>query len=144
MPVLSRTVDIQASPRTVWSLLSTQEGLRQWLEPTLEIDLKVGGFHRHLNQFANIYISGYVLELVPEQTLVLSWFEEDGNWKAPIRLTFTMAEIPGGTRVTMTFDGFAGIGKPTWDRTQQAYERGMAEHGTLDALKRVAEDGRAA
>jgi len=144
MPVLSRSIDIQASPRTVWNLLATQEGMRQWFEPTIEIDPKVGGFHRHLNQFANIHISGHVQEMVPDKTLVLSWLEEDGDWKFPIRLAFTLEEIPGGTRVTMKFDGFAGIGKLTWDRTLRAYERGMAEHSTLESLKRVAESVRAA
>lgn len=143
MPVLSKSVEIQASPRTVWSLLSTREGLREWFEPSLEIDVQVGGFHRHVDERTQSPISGYVLEMVPEQSLVLSWLEADGDWKFPVRLSFTLAEIPGGTQVTMAFDGFPGIGKPTWDRTQRAYERGIAEHETLESLKRAAESVRA-
>jgi uncharacterized protein YndB with AHSA1/START domain len=139
MPVISRSVDIQARPSTVWNLLSTQEGMRRWLEPEITIDMRVGGDHRHINQHANQLITGKVLEIVPEKQLVLSWFEEGGDWVNPIRLVFTLEEIPGGTRVTMQWDGFAGIGKPAWERTMKAYEIGTERHGTLEALKRAAE-----
>lgn len=138
MPEVLRSVEIKASPKTVWSLLASQEGLRQWLHANLEIDMREGGAHRHVHRDDTV-ISGYVLEIVPEQRLVISWFEEGGDWRFPIRLVFTLEAIPDGTRVTQCFDSFAGIGKPTWDRTQQAYSRGTDEHQTLARLKAAAE-----
>lgn len=143
MPFVERSIEIQASPSVVWELLSTQEGLRSWWAENVEIEMKVGGKHRHFMAEANQWLSGYVLEIIPEKMLMLSWFEEDTDWLFPTRLTFTLEEIPGGTRVTHRYDGFAGIGKPTWERTMEAYNRGIDQHGLLAGLKALAE-GRAA
>lgn len=139
MPIIRRSVEIKASPRTVWSLLATQEGLRQWLAPNLEIEMQVGGAHRHYMPEFDAWLVGTVLEIEPEKALVLSWMEKDSDWVHPIRLSFTLEEIPGGTRVTQQYDGFAGIGKPTWDRTYQAYQRGVEAHQLLEGLKRAVE-----
>jgi uncharacterized protein YndB with AHSA1/START domain len=139
MPMAERSVEIMAPPATVWSLLATQEGLRRWLDPGIEIEMKVGGAHRHYVSEFGIWIVGRVLEIVPERELVLSWMEEGTDWMHPIRLSFTLAEIPGGTRVTQRYDGFAGIGKESWERTYQSYQRGMERHGTLEKLKGAVE-----
>lgn len=139
MPAVERSIEIQASSATVWSFFTTQEGLRTWWGAEIDIDMTVGGKHRHYVPEANQWISGYVLEIVPEKQLILSWFEEDCDWVFPTRLVFTLEAIPGGTRVTHRFDGFAGIGKPTWERTMQAYNRGIDLHNMLGTLKTVAE-----
>jgi uncharacterized protein YndB with AHSA1/START domain len=139
MPAVERSIEIQASPATVWSFFATQEGLRAWWGAEIEIDMTVGGKHRHYVPEVNQWISGYVLEIVPAKQLILSWFEEDCDWVFPTRLVFTLEAIPGGTRVTHRYDGFAGIGKHTWERTMQAYDRGIDLHNMLGALKAVAE-----
>jgi uncharacterized protein YndB with AHSA1/START domain len=82
-------------------------------------------------------ISGTVLELVPEGELVLSWLEEGSGWRYPARLVVGLAATAGGTRVTLTHDGFAGIGKPGWERTAEAYERGADRHRVLERLADV-------
>jgi uncharacterized protein YndB with AHSA1/START domain len=139
MPVVERSIEIKASPRTVWNLLATQEGLRRWWAADLEIDMRVGGKHRHFVADHNQWISGYVLEIAPEQHLILSWFEEGTDWVHPTRLSFILEPIAGGTRVTQRYDGFAGIGKPTWEKTVQAYNSGIDQHGLLHELKKLAE-----
>lgn len=144
MPNVTRSIEIQASPETVWSLMSTVEGLRQWWEPKVEIDLQVGGTYRFHVEEADTWISGYVLEMIPGVSLSLSWLEEGGDWQFPIRLTFTLEAIPGGTRVTKQFDGFAGIGKATWARTRDAYQIGSEQHKLLEVLKQVVEAHHAA
>lgn len=139
IPIVARSIEIEASPATVWQFFATQEGLRRWFESGIEIDMRVGGTYRFFETEAGAWISGHVLEIVPERRLVLSWFEDDSDWLHPIRLTFSLEEVPGGTRVTHQYDGFAGIGKPTWDRTQRAYDAGIDRHASLHRLKRLVE-----
>lgn len=134
MPQVSRSIEIQATPSAVWRWLATQEGLRRWISPNIEIDLTIGGAYRFLGPDEETWISGRVLELTPEGALVLSWMEEDRDWLHPARLVITLSPIPTGTRVTLTHDGFAGIGKPGWSKTVQGYERGADSHQVLQKL----------
>lgn len=136
---VERSIEIAASVDVVWELLSTQDGLRQWLTPNIEIDVRPGGAYRLVGPEGSQVISGRVLDLVPRQRLTLSWFEEGGDWLQPTRKTFVLTPIPGGTRVDARQDGFEGIGKPGWLASYEAYERGWDRHATLAALKRSAE-----
>jgi uncharacterized protein YndB with AHSA1/START domain len=133
MPEVTRSIDIQAPPSAVWRWLSSPEALRRWLSPSLEIDLRVGGGY-HLLGPDESRISGTVLELVPEGRLVLSWLEEGADWIHPARLVISLAATGAGTTVTLSHDGFAGIGKPGWPDTVKAYERGADRHRVLEQL----------
>jgi len=134
MPQVARSIEIKAPPSAVWRWLATQEALRGWISPNLEIDLKVGGAYRFLGPDDQTWVSGRVLELTPEGALVLSWLEEDQGWAHPARLVITLAPTPAGTLVTLIHDGFAGIGKPGWAETVQGYERGADRHRILEKL----------
>src|SRR5580704_9356880 len=105
MPQVIRTIEIHAPPSVVWRWLATQEALRQWISPNLEIDLTVGGAYRMLGADNETWVSGTVLELAQEGALVLSWMEEDRGWVHPARLAFALAATPGGTQVTLSHDG---------------------------------------
>ena len=141
MPAVARSIEIQAPPSTVWRWLATPDALRQWISPNLEIDLRVGGSYQMRNPGEDVWISGKVLELVPEGCLVLSWMEEDGDWVYPARLIITLAPTENGTQVTLTHDGFAGIGKATWPETVNAYERGSDRHRLLERLAELVSAG---
>ena len=134
MPQVVRTIEIQAPPSVVWRWLATQEALRQWISPNLEIDLKVGGAYRMLGADEATWVSGVVLELTPEGALVLSWMEEGQGWVHPARLVIRLAPTPAGSEVTLVHDGFAGIGKPGWAKTVQGYELGADRHRVLEKL----------
>ncbi|WP_432834714.1 SRPBCC family protein [Dactylosporangium sp. CA-092794] len=134
MPEVVRFIEIPAPPSSVWRWLSTQDGLRRWLAPNVEIDLRVGGAYRMRSGDEATWVSGTVLELVPEGRLVLSWLEEGSGWVHPGRLVITLEPIASGTRVGLVHDGFAGIGTPTWARTLEAYERGTDKHQVLQRL----------
>src|ERR1700712_3459186 len=121
MPEVVRSIEIQAPPSRVWRWFQSQDGLRRWLRPDLEIDLRVGGTYRMLGPDEQSAITGTVLELVPEGRLVLSWLELDAGWLPPSRLVIELTAISSGTRVTLIHDGFAGIGKPGWPATFEAY-----------------------
>jgi uncharacterized protein YndB with AHSA1/START domain len=134
MPQVARSIEINAPPSVVWRWLTSQEALRQWISPSLEIDLRVGGAYRMLGADEETWISGHVLELTPEGALVLSWMEEGHGWTHPARLVITLAPTPAGCKVTLAHDGFAGIGKPAWPQTVQGYERGADRHKVLEKL----------
>jgi uncharacterized protein YndB with AHSA1/START domain len=144
MPQVVRSIEIEVPPSAVWRWLATQEALRRWISPNLEIDLRVGGAYRFLGPDKETWIVGSVLELVPEGTLILSWMEEAQGWLHPARLVISLAASPIGTKVTLVHDGFAGIGKPGWPDTVKDYEIGADAHRVLEKLMElVVADGRA-
>ena len=137
MSAVIRSIDIQVPPSAVWQWLATPDALRQWLGPHLDIDLRVGGAYRLRDAEGDTWISGEVLEFVPENRVVLSWLEEGGDWLHPARLVIKLTPTPTGTHVTLTHDGFDGIGKAGWRDTVRAYERGVDEHQLLERLAAV-------
>jgi uncharacterized protein YndB with AHSA1/START domain len=134
MPQVIRSIEIQAPPSAVWRWLATQEGLRRWIGSNIEIDLRVGGAYRFLGPDESTWVSGSVLELATEKSLILSWLEEGSGWMHPARLVITLAPSSVGTRVTLIHDGFEAIGRPDWPETVQDYERGADIHRVLDRL----------
>lgn len=86
-----RSIDIQAPPGQVWRWFATQEGLRCWISANIEIDPRVGGAYRFLGPGEQTWISGTVLKLVPEQSLMLSRLEEGSGWASPAGLAVTLA-----------------------------------------------------
>jgi uncharacterized protein YndB with AHSA1/START domain len=134
VPDVVRSIEIKAPPSAVWRWMATEDALRRWLSPNLDIDLRVGGAYRLLGPDEETWISGSVLELVPEVALVLSWLEEGSDWVHPARLVLTLTPTPAGTEVTLVHDGFAGIGKPGWEGTLEAYRRGAERHEILERL----------
>lgn len=134
MPQVIRTIEIRATPSKVWRFLATQEALRRWISPNLEIDLKPGGKYRFLGPDDKTWVSGHVMELVPEGWLILSWLEEDQGWAHPARFVVALEASPGGTKVTLIHDGFVGTGRADWTELVADYERGSDAHGILDKL----------
>lgn len=121
--------------------MATPEALRQWFSPNIEINRSVGGPYRLSDPEGNAWTSGTVLELVPEGGLTLSWMEEGAGWVHPGRLVITLVPVAAGTRVTLTHDGFAGIGQPGWPETVKAYERGADRHRVPELLGKVVTAG---
>jgi uncharacterized protein YndB with AHSA1/START domain len=137
MPQVTRTIEIKAPPSVVWRQLASQEALRRWISPNIEIDLRVGGAWRFLGPDNATWVSGVVLELAPEGRLILSWMEEGQGWLHPGRLVIELRPTASGTHVTMIHDGFAGIGKPGWANTVRNYEQGASQHKILEKLAAV-------
>jgi uncharacterized protein YndB with AHSA1/START domain len=136
VPSVTRGIDIEAPPSEVWRCMASQDALRKWLSPDIDVDLRVGGEYRFLAPDRETWITGVVLELVPEGRLVLSWLEEGAGWECPARLVVALEATATGTRVTLVHDGFAGIGKK-WPDTLNAYERGADRHQVLVLLARA-------
>lgn len=134
MPQVTRSIEIRATPSKVWRHIGSKEGLRRWISPNLEIDLKVGGQYRFLGPDEKTWVSGRVMELVPEGWLILSWLEEDQGWAHPARFVIALEAAAAGTKVTIIHDGFAGTGRADWPEMVADYERGSDAHGILDKL----------
>jgi uncharacterized protein YndB with AHSA1/START domain len=134
MPQILRSIEMRAPPSVVWRWMASQKALRMWFSPNLEIDLQVGGAYRFFGPDNKTWVSGKVLELKPEESLILSWMEEGGDWVHPKRLVITLEPTRDGTRVTLIHDGFAGIGTPDWRATVEDYRRGADQHKVLEKL----------
>ena len=134
MPQVTRSIEIQAPPSAVWRWLATQEALRRWISPNLEIDLQVGGKYRFLGPDNKTWVSGHVMELVPEGWLILSWLEENQGWAHPARFVIALEAAAAGTKVTIIHDGFAATGRADWPDLVADYEQGSDAHGILDKL----------
>jgi uncharacterized protein YndB with AHSA1/START domain len=134
MQQVIRSIDIPVPPAAVWRWLASQDAPRQWISPNIEIDLHVGGTYRFLGPDDKTWVSGAVLELLAERSLILSWLEEESGWRHPARLVITLVATAAGTRVTLIHDGFEGIGRSDWLDTLQDYERGADLHRVLDHL----------
>ena len=134
MPQVIRSIEIHAPPSAVWRWLATQEALRHWISSNIEIDMRVGGSYRFVGPDQKTWVSGHVLELEPEKSLILSWLEEGSGWVNPARLVLALDSIATGTRVTLIHDGFEGIGLSDWPETVADYERGADLHKILDRL----------
>ena len=141
-------MEIGAGAAAVWAMFTSQQGLRSWMEPSIEIDVSLGGKHRHVSGEEKQLVTGEILEFEPMKRFSFSWFEDgpDTDWINPIRMTFALEAIRGGTRVTFMIDGFEGIGNTDFERTYEAYQRGTERHQILKNLKEAVDfhkDGRA-
>ncbi|MEQ1786314.1 MAG: SRPBCC domain-containing protein [Acidimicrobiales bacterium] len=91
MADLVREILIDASPETIFPLLTTVEGHLKWEGTEVEIDARPGGIYRVLvaGQFTGL---GEFVEVVPNERVVFTFgWEMEGN---PI--------TPGSTRVAIT------------------------------------------
>lgn len=91
MADLVREILIDASPETIFPLLTTTEGHLRWEGTEAEIDARPGGIYRVLvaGQFLGL---GEYVEVVPNERVVFTFgWEMEGN---PI--------TPGSTRVEIT------------------------------------------
>lgn len=133
-PKVTRSLEIRATPAKVWRFFASQDGLRRWIGPNLEIDLKVGGKYRFLGPDNKTWVTGHVLDLVPHAWLILSWLEQDQGWTYPARLVLALEACEAGTKVTIIHDGFAGTGRTDWPEIVADYEQGADAHGILNTL----------
>src|ERR1700744_1422830 len=141
MPQVIRTIEIRATPSKVWRFIATQDALRRWISPNLEIDLQVGGKYRFLGPDNKAWVSGHVMELAPEGWLILSWLEEGQGWTHPARFVIALEAAGAGTKVTLIHDGFAGVGRTDWPDMVLDYEPGSGGRPILEKLAGVGKAG---
>jgi uncharacterized protein YndB with AHSA1/START domain/uncharacterized protein YciI len=110
------SVDIAAPAERIFAALTTDEVTRWWGSPeayqttSWQADLRVGGRWRAggvMPDGASYVVEGEYLEVDPPRRLVHTW-RADWDGGAVTTVTYELAPIPGGTRVTLRHDGFAG------------------------------------
>lgn len=141
MQQVTRSIEIRARPGLVWRWVASQETLRHWISPSMEIDMRVGGAYRFLGPDGKTWVSGKVLELEPQKSLVLSWLEEGSGWINPARLVIRLSATATGTRVTLIHEGFEDIGVANVAEWVRDYERGADAHGILEKLAHLVSAG---
>ena len=105
MPEVARSIEIPAPPSSVWRWLSTQEGLRRWLAPDVEIDLRVGGAYRYVwrkEGEKDMGMGGIFRDIVPPERLVATERFDDAWYPGDALDTTLFAEDGAITRITIT------------------------------------------
>jgi uncharacterized protein YndB with AHSA1/START domain len=110
---------IMASPRTIYQAFVDPEALVSWLPPKgmkgrlHEFDPREGGTYRMVLTYDHSapgktfehsdVVRGRFLELVPDERMVQSveFESEDPAFAGAMRMTWTLAAVPGGTEVTI-------------------------------------------
>ena len=107
-PEIRLSMDMDAPPAKVFRALTDPEALNQWMAQGAEVDLREGG--RYDLGFTPEGYDGpsmRILELVPNEKLVISWPDWRGDTSVPEQSVSWLLEPSGdGTRVTVIHSGF--------------------------------------
>jgi len=106
---VTREIQIDASPETVWEFLVDPEKLTRWMGESAELDPQPGGSYRVVVLPTNV-ASGEFVELDPPRRLVMTWgweasrAESRGGIIAPGASTieFELEPSRGGTLLRFT------------------------------------------
>jgi uncharacterized protein YndB with AHSA1/START domain len=122
MAELVREVLVDATPETIFPLLTTVEGHLRWEGTEAEIDARPGGIHRVLVAGEHVGLGEYV-EVVPNERVVFTFgWDMPGNPIRPGSTQVEIALIPDGSKtlVRLTHSGLPddAVGDHTqgWDR----------------------------
>jgi uncharacterized protein YndB with AHSA1/START domain len=78
----------------VWSLVSTPEGLREWMAVEASVDLRVGGTIRWVHDNGWV-VAGTVREVVPMRRLTYTYGWEHGGFPVPLESSVVTIELTG-------------------------------------------------
>jgi uncharacterized protein YndB with AHSA1/START domain len=138
-PKMGQTVWIAARPDQVWRFVSSEEGLRLWFNHEMTFEPVVGGqvyFEAHGDG-----LRGKVLVYEPNSRLAFSWTEVGAGWPEPepLLLTMALAQEDGGTRLTLTHEGFEHLAPERWVREFGSYQRGWSRGAGLNEVRDLVE-----
>jgi uncharacterized protein YndB with AHSA1/START domain len=123
-------VRIDASPRTVFALLTDPTHMRTWLAEVVEADAQTGGVFR-ISSPVGISIEGAYLEVIPDRKVVFTWGGVEGLKPGQSTVEFLLEPDGGGTLVHLRHYRLPPA-------TIESHRRGWTESG-LVKLKDVAE-----
>jgi uncharacterized protein YndB with AHSA1/START domain len=110
MAELDREILIDATPDTIWPLLTEPDKLVQWHGTVAEIDPRPGGVYRVL-VMGLFQTAGEYVEVVPKHKVVFTFgWEQEGNPVQPGSTTIEITLHPEGdkTRVRLVHRGLPG------------------------------------
>jgi uncharacterized protein YndB with AHSA1/START domain len=117
---IERTIHIPASIESVWSALTTAEGMRAWFGDEAEIDLKPGGEARFGWTEYEASSHAIVVNVDPPTRFSYRWAasgSERADTGPSTLVEFTLESTGTGTEVTVIESGFASLPPEMYDRS---------------------------
>jgi uncharacterized protein YndB with AHSA1/START domain len=93
-------IDIDASPETVFALLTEPAQMKTWLAEIVEADARPGGVFR-ISGPHGLAIGGTYVELVPNKKVVFTWGGVEGLLPGQSTVEFLLEPDGGGTLVKL-------------------------------------------
>jgi uncharacterized protein YndB with AHSA1/START domain len=126
-------VRINASPETVFALLTDPARMKAWFAEFVEADPRSGGLFR-ISGPAGVAIEGTYLEVIPHRKVVFTWGGVEGLKPGQSTVEFLLEPDRAGTLVFLRHYGLPGP-------TVESHRQGWIKSG-LAKLKDVAEGRR--
>lgn len=113
---IRKTIEINASPKTVFKALTDENELTQWFPDQAVLEPKIGGKMKFTflarkaeNLDRDFYPRGEILEFEPDKKLSYSWIPEGVPDFPKTIVTWTLEKIAENkTRVKLVHSGFTG------------------------------------
>ena len=99
MMIASCDRSIMAPVDLVWSLISTPDGLREWMAVEASVDLRVGGVIRWVHDNGWI-VAGTIRDVVPMRRLSYTYGWEEGGFPVPLESSIVTIELTARGAVT--------------------------------------------
>ena len=100
------TTFIRSTPKKTWDAITNPKFTRKyWGEMANISDWKRGSKWDHLNPDNEVWVTGQVVESVPNEKLVLTWADPD-ELKDKSRVTFEIEKMKDIVCLTVTHDNF--------------------------------------
>lgn len=139
---------IAAPPARVWSVISSEAGMREWLGPrtfeprlTGRVLFDVSHGTDESGRPNRWIMFGNVTRFEAERGLAFTWQELDANslrlWPAPTTVAVELQPVDGGTLVQLTHSGFEAL--PDGREQYAGYAQGWAALNDLNALAQLCE-----
>lgn len=129
---------IQAAPEKVWQVMTSAEGIRQWLGPSLYEPRQGAPITFDVRHDGKQYrMFGEVVTFDPPRELAFTWTEQEiGDEPWPV-LTLTLTPEGSGTRVRLVHSGFERLPANIAQAQVDSYVAGWA---VLVELKTLVEN----
>lgn len=92
MSIASCDRTIAAPVDIVWGLLSSADGLNQWMSASADVDLRIGGTIRWTHENGWV-VAGEFREIVPMRRLVFTYGWESGGFPVPVGSSVVTIEL---------------------------------------------------
>ena len=121
MKLVERRLSIAAAPQVVYELLTTAEGLQQWMATSAEVVAEPGGRIRWTHEDGST-CAGEFVELVPARRIVFTYGWETGRFDdvppGSTTVEITLRPEGDGTDLHLVHRGLVG---PTADEHQYGW-----------------------
>jgi uncharacterized protein YndB with AHSA1/START domain len=113
LPPVILSVDIHVPVQAVWNEITKTGAIQRAIYNTLlETELRPGARLRYYSpDKKRVFVVGNVLEVEPPRRFKHTYHFMMNGVEPPTTVTWELVEIPGGTRVTLTHEGFTAAHK---------------------------------